>query len=89
MKPRGRQRRVRSNAAAAFVVPEVEAERVLSRLRSLVEVCALEPAFLDSLMLSCYLRGVLEGQAAELAARRALRPRAGALQAVLVQGSRR
>lgn len=41
-----------------------EAERILARLRPLVAECSREPVALDSLLLSAYLRGMLDGDLA-------------------------
>lgn len=44
-----------------YELPPAQARPILRRLRPLVRLCAGERAFLDSLMLSCYLRGLLVG----------------------------
>lgn len=45
----------------SFNIAGESAEAILVRLRPLVRDCAAEPNMLDSLMLSCYLRGLLQG----------------------------
>lgn len=65
---------LRARVPAGVVVHELtgeEAERILAPLRELVPITAAHEAparFLDALMLSCYLRGLLVGD--DLARRR-------------------
>jgi len=69
----------RRNTLGSFVavdpryheLPPAEAERILATLRPLQRACSGEPNAMDSLLLSAYLRGMLDaslaGEAAEAA----------------------
>jgi hypothetical protein len=62
----------RRNTLGSFVtvdpryheVPAAEAERLLVRLRPLVRECSGQPNAMDSLLLSVYLRGMLDADLA-------------------------
>lgn len=55
-------RRRRRKATDIYEVAPGTARPLLLRLRKLIPLCGAEgPRFLDSLMLSCYLRGLLAG----------------------------
>lgn len=58
----GRRSKYRSHKHVpdAFEIDAGQAEQILVRLRPSIPQCAREPRFLDSLMLTCYLRGLLE-----------------------------